>query len=57
MAGPDQFWTRKQKSDSHDIHNWLLSRNKIGNLGRQRHQSNICGHFISMLFQANSFPR
>ena len=36
MAGPDQFWTRKQKSDSHDIHNWLVSRNKIGNLGRPR---------------------
>jgi len=30
MMNSDQFWTRKQKSDSHDIHHWLMSRNKIG---------------------------
>ena len=28
--GSDQFWSRKQKSDSHDITAWLVSRNKIG---------------------------
>ena len=30
MMCSDQFWSRKQKSDSHDIHSWLASRNKIG---------------------------
>ena len=30
MLCSDQFWSRKQKSDSHDIHSWLASRNKIG---------------------------
>ena len=28
--GAEQFWSRKQKSDSHEIHNWLMARNKIG---------------------------
>ena len=26
----DQFWTQKQKSDSHDIQTWLLARDRIG---------------------------
>lgn len=30
MMASDQFWSRKQKSDSHDITAWLVSRNKIG---------------------------
>ena len=30
MPMPDQFWTRKQKSDPQDIHTWLLARDRIG---------------------------
>ena len=26
----DQFWTRKQKSDPHNIHTWHLARDRIG---------------------------
>ena len=30
MPMTDQFWTRKQKSDPHDIHTWLLARDRTG---------------------------
>ena len=30
MVTTEQFWSRKQKSDSHDIQDWLLARNRIG---------------------------
>ena len=30
MPTTEQFWTQKQKSDSHDIQGWLLARDRIG---------------------------
>ena len=27
----DEFWLKKQKSDSHDIQGWIMARNRIGN--------------------------
>ena len=39
VARTEQFWSRKQKSDSHDIQNWLVARNKIGNDINKPHRS------------------
>ena len=27
----EEFWLKKQKSDSHDIQGWIMARNRIGN--------------------------
>ena len=50
MMCSDQFWSRKQKSDSHDIRSWLASRNKIGIPSQARHLRLLRG----CLLQASS---
>ena len=57
VARTEQFWSRKQKSDSHDIQNWLVARNKIGNDINKPHRSLVNSLLKCWFqFQASNFP-